>query len=79
MSRKTYTEGKDTRYDVPGTLDLFALETRSRRVIGELMRPIIAEQSEDRRKVAGVTSNQERINKRLSQLEYTLGLSDTRP
>ena len=73
------TEGKDTRYDVPGTLDLFALETKSRRTIAELMQPIVAEISEDRRKVASVTSTQDRIKERLSQLEYALGLSEKRP
>ena len=58
---------------------MFALETRSRRTIGELIRPIIADLDIDRRKVAEINSKQDRINFRLGQLEYTLGLNDIKP
>lgn len=55
------------------------METRARRTIGELIRPIITESDTDRRKVAEVSSKYDRIISRLNQLEYSLGLSDTKP
>ena len=69
----------ERQYQAPNSLDLFALETRSRRTIGELIRPIIADLDSDRRKVAEINSKQDRINFRLGQLEYTLGLNDSKP
>ena len=36
----------------PNAMDVFAIETRSRRVIGELINPIMTEIDEDREKVA---------------------------
>lgn len=57
--------GAEKQYQAPDSLDLFALETRARRTIGELIRPIINELDEDRRKVAEVNSKQDRINIRL--------------
>ena len=53
---KAAMDGADKHYEAPNSLDLFALETRARRTIGELIRPIIAELDEDRRKVAEVNS-----------------------
>ena len=41
------------------------METRARRTIAELIKPIAVELEADRRNVAYVTSNQERINARL--------------
>ena len=43
---------EEKSYSAPDSLDLFALETRARRTIGELIKPIIAEIDNDRRKVA---------------------------
>ena len=43
---------EEKQYLAPDSLDLFALETRARRTIGELIKPIIAEIDNDRRKVA---------------------------
>ena len=43
---------EEKQYTAPDSLDLFALETRARRTIGELIKPIIAEIDNDRRKVA---------------------------
>ena len=70
---------KDKFFMAPETLDLFALETRARRTIGELIRPIVIELDTDRRTVAEVISKQERINQRLGNLEYALGLNDSKP
>ena len=67
------------QYQAPNSLDLFALETRARRTIGELIRPIIQELDSDRRKVAEVSSKQDRVNQRLMSIEYILGLSETKP
>ena len=55
------------------------METRARRTIGELIRPIVNELDSDRRRVAEVISKQDRINARLGNLEYALGLNDKKP
>ena len=58
--RKTAAQSADQERDkffsAPETLDLFALETRARRTIGELIRPIVNELDTDRRRVAEVIS-----------------------
>jgi len=55
----------EKQFQAPAELDLFAMETRARRTIGELMKPIIVELDNDRRKVAEVDATQLRINSRL--------------
>ena len=71
--------GEAKQYQAPESLDLFSLETRARRTIGELIKPIVQESDNDRRRVAEVISKQDRIGQRLAALEYSLGLTDTRP
>ena len=55
------------------------METRARRTIAELIRPIVTGQAEDRRRVEEMTSKQDRLNYRVGQLEYALGLNDSKP
>ena len=55
------------------------METRARRTIAELIRPIVSSQAEDRRRVEEMTSKQDRLNYRVGQLEYALGLNDSKP
>ena len=47
----------DRSYQAPAELDLFAMETRARRTIGELIKPITVEIENDRRKVAEIHSS----------------------
>ena len=55
------------------------METRARRTIAELIKPIVHELEQDRRNVAQVCSNQDRINSRLNNIEFAMGLNDARP
>ena len=63
----------------PAALDLFALETRARRTIGELIKPLVSQQAADSRKVAEMESKHERLLARLHQVEFALGLNDSKP
>lgn len=44
-----------------------------------MVRPLITERDEERRKVAEICSKQDRINQKLRQIEYTLGLDANKP
>lgn len=69
----------DRTYAAPQELDLFAMETRSRRTIGELIKPILADMDSDRRNIAMATVNLEKVFTRLERIEYSLKLSGTKP
>ena len=64
---------------MPNAIDIFSIETRSRRVIGELINPIMTEIDEDRQKVAQLGVDQTKIYKRIQELEYSVGLIDSKP
>ena len=63
----------------PQELDLFALETKSRKTIGQLVKPILTDMDTDRKKMAELAVKQERIAERLKKIEYTVGLSNEKP
>ena len=58
---------------------MFALETKARKVIGELMRPVNQEMEFDRRVVAEFAVKVDGFIKRLEQIEYALGLQGCKP
>ena len=60
-------------------MELFALETRARRTISELIQPIMIDLEMDRRAVATVQAEQNRIYQRLAQLEYVMQMSENKP
>ena len=69
----------DRTYAAPQELELFAMETRSRRTISELIKPILADMDTDRRNIAMATVNLEKVFTRLERIEYSLKLSGTKP
>ena len=69
----------DKFFEAPQSLDLFAMETRARRTIAELIRPMELESNADRKRVAEVSSQQVKMLGRLNNLEYALGLNDSKP
>ena len=69
----------DRQYMRPQDLDLFAIETKSRRTIGELIKPIMTDMEQDRRKTADAYVKMERILERLGRIEYSMGLNNQKP
>ena len=51
----------DKSYIGPQDLDLFAIETKSRRTISELIKPIMTDMEQDRRKTAEAYLRLERV------------------
>ena len=69
----------DKSYIGPQDLDLFAIETKSRRTISELIKPIMTDMEQDRRKTAEAYLRLERVQERLFRVEYALGLNKEKP
>ena len=69
----------DKMYDTPASLDLFTLETRARKTIAELIKPIQIEADTDRSKVAKMTVKHDNVLKRLTKIEFILNLNSQKP
>lgn len=69
----------DREFRAPKELDLFALETKSRKTISELIRPVIADMDIDRRKMAEVAVTMGGFIERVEKLEYMLKVSSKKP
>ena len=69
----------DRTYMAPQELDLFALETKSRKTIAQLVKPILSDMDTDRKKMAELQVKQDRIQERLRKIEYAVGLSNEKP
>ena len=63
----------------PHALDIFAIETKSRKAIGELIRPLNQEMERDRVTVAGFIIKSDEFIERLDKIEYILGLDSKKP
>ena len=69
----------DKAYMAPHALDIFAIETKSRKAIGELIRPLNQEMERDRVTVAGFIIKSDEFIERLDKIEYILGLDSKKP
>lgn len=66
-------------FPAPREIDLFGLETQSRKIIGELFRPMQEDMDHDRRKVAGVEMSFKAILSRIGRLEYICNMEGNKP
>ena len=80
-SRSTVVQGVashsfiDKTYETPEALRYFDLETKARRTIAELIKPIVEETERDRGKVAKMTVKHDNVMKRLTKIEYIMELN----
>lgn len=60
-------------------LDLYALETSCRKMINDLINPILTKLSSDREIVVSSNFRNASLENRLSKVEYSMGLSENKP
>lgn len=70
---------KDPSYNTPLALDIFMLETKARKTIGELIRPIHQHIEKDRLQVAAFMVRLEEFMQRLDKIEFTVGINGSKP
>ena len=58
----------------PIELDLFMLETNARKMITDLINPILSKMNDDHEKMVAANQRNARIEERLLQVEHVLGL-----
>lgn len=69
----------DKAYIAPHALDIFTIETKSRKAIGELIRPLNQEMEKDRLTVAAFSVKCDEFVERLDKIEFILGLDSKKP
>ena len=55
----------DKEYVSPHELEFFELETKVRKLVSEIMQPVLNDMDEDRRNVRVIQSNEQRLETRL--------------
>ena len=80
-AREFFLQGAalDREYVSPHELEFFELETKVRKLISEIMQPVLNDMDEDRRSVRSILAGEERIETRVKQLEYITGITETKP
>ena len=63
----------------PQELDFFALETKARKTISQLIKPLLNDRDVDRKKMVDIVFKQDRIAERLKKIEYSVGLCNEKP
>ena len=63
----------------PIELDLFMLETNARKMITDLINPILSKMNDDHEKMVAANQRNARIEERLLQVEHVLGLQQAKP
>ncbi|CDW82634.1 UNKNOWN [Stylonychia lemnae] len=63
----------------PIELDLYALETSSRKMINDLIHPVLSKMNEDREVIVQAKMRQRLIEERLTSMEYVLSLNEAKP
>lgn len=63
----------------PFELDIFTLETQSRKFVHDLVQPLVTKMNEDRESMISLDYRNQSFEKRLSQLEYLQGVNHVKP
>ena len=63
----------------PQELEFFALETKARKTISQLIQPLVKDRDEDRKKMVVLTDEQDRLAKRLKKVEFYFELCGEKP
>jgi hypothetical protein len=58
---------------------MFALETSARKMIHELVTPILNKMNEDKERMAMINLKQSSVESRIAKLEYLLNVSEKKP
>lgn len=66
-------------YQAPKELNMFILETECRKMIQELMLPLIEDMDIDRRQAISIKLHMDRVDSRLLNLEQITGLEGEKP
>lgn len=69
----------ETKYANVRELDEFERESRNRKIIWDLVKPLLEDMDKDRRNNAMIDMKVCQMNERLLQMEYLCGVNETKP
>ena len=70
---------KDVHNNLGSEINQFENDSRNRRMVAELMRPVIEDADIDRRKVVTLDMKYQNFINRLERMEFLFGVGETKP